>query len=373
MGDGIWIDTYRKQVSIISDPTKAQTIMIQNGHLPEWSGWGVFCGERFSVVFQNKKTLTGYLDAADGNTLRFSNGQTWQRDLAWQGDGQWRDTHHNKVAIRTWGGMYMSISERNPEWSGQAELQAMQGDTFKATFNKKIHGKPVTLWGKLDDDRKTIRWHNGQVWKRDNSYQPPCVCQADNIAWRPKAREPPNDQPRCIFIDIGSGAGEAYHALRSSQFDLRGFDPNHCQVYMLDADPLYDTALKTLQSRDPHNIRALPSTAMYSCEPQGRLAEFRGNSIKPIGSGGQPTVTLNLLQFLKEHALATDHVIIKMDIGGGEWDILPCLARSSAARIVDLLYLKEYSPQQGSFGTSEHEVQPTLERLQQFGITVVQE
>merc|ERR1719272_1506642 len=119
-------------------------------------------------------------------------------------------------------------------------------------------------------------------------------------------------------------------------------------------------------------VKALKSTAMYGCETRGRVAELYGNQLHPAGWGGKQVEILNFMRYLKEQAAVMDHVVVKMDIGGSEWDILPCLARSSAARHIDDLYLRAYDPKQGSLGTSKDEVQPTLSRLKQFGLHINQ-
>jgi len=370
MGDGVWVDSNEHEVSITTDQKKPNTFMIQNGHEPVWSGWGVTCGERFSVVFQNRQSMTGYLDASDGNTLIFSNGVKWRRNIAWQGDGLWRDTHQNLVRINTFGGTKAQIIESNPEWNGVAHLDAAESDYFKAVFEKKIKGKNVQLWGQLSHDQQTIKWHNGQKWKRDKEFTPPCICESDHISWRLQVSR---SKPKCVFIDIGAGSGTTgLWGLMGGHYNLNGHDPRTCDVHLIDANEQYTANLRSLADQYPTMVKALPATAMYSCETRGRVADFYGNSVHPVGYGGTRVEMFNFMRYLKEQTAVVDHVIVKMDIGGSEWDILPCLSRSSAARHIDQLYLRAYDPKLGSLGTSKDDVQPTLTRLRQFGLHINQ-
>merc|ERR1719291_1236610 len=46
-----------------------------------------------------------------------------------------------------------------------------------------------------------------------------------------------------------------------------------------------------------------------------------------------------------------DWVMVKMDIEGAEWDILPCLALAPAASLVDRLFVEIHNQSMGSTGT----------------------
>merc|ERR1719311_1499300 len=52
--------------------------------------------------------------------------------------------------------------------------------------------------------------------------------------------------------------------------------------------------------------------------------------------------TVNVVRMLHEHTLPSDWVMLKMDIEGSEWDVVPCLAQAADAALVDRLYLEEH-------------------------------
>lgn len=53
---------------------------------------------------------------------------------------------------------------------------------------------------------------------------------------------------------------------------------------------------------------------------------------------------VNLIRLLAENTIQNDTVVVKMDIEGAEWDIIPCLARSPYAAHIDHLYMENHCP-----------------------------
>merc|ERR1712136_644197 len=62
--------------------------------------------------------------------------------------------------------------------------------------------------------------------------------------------------------------------------------------------------------------------------------------------------TINLNRLLYETTIPADWVIVKMDIEGAEWDVLPCMAHSSASSNVDALYMEVHPSSWGMIGTT---------------------
>lgn len=375
-GEGVWIDNQLNEVSIVADPARERGVLVENSHQFEWSGTGVVCGDRVTITFNNGKQEAAFLDPTDASTLKFEHGSVWTRDTPWQGDGTWRDTYHSLAIIRTSGGRHVVIRETNPEYNARATLQVANSNQFYTRFNKIIDGRNFELWGQLSQDGLEIKWHNGQTWHRDEAFRPPCTCEPDHPTWKlAKSRQVTETPAECFFINIGVGSS-GYDDLGfffNGKMDTGGYNPRSCRSIFVDADVQYEASLKQLQMQHQSVVESMTSTAMYCCEPRyGLAAEFRDGKLKRAGSGGRPVKTLNLMRFLRERTLKKDHVILKFDAGGNEWDILPCLARSSAARLVDVMYLRSSDPQKGSFGTLKKETKSVLQTLRQSGINVVE-
>ena len=67
---------------------------------------------------------------------------------------------------------------------------------------------------------------------------------------------------------------------------------------------------------------------------------------------------------------AKDLVIVKMDIEGAEFDIIPCLANSPQAHLVDKLFMEVHNPSWGLVGTSEQDFQQAQAVLRRQGVDI---
>lgn len=202
---------------------------------------------------------------------------------------------------------------------------------------------------------------------------------------------------RCVFIDLGASNGNSYQTFlasdRTKAFDTGGFEPSECSAILVEANPVFTEALrKTAAHYQPEgkDVRVLPSTAAFMCDRNSapffvdtlshaadNSSHYWGSSLSPQHpdarrSGYQvanaPTVNLNRL--LKENVRLEDHVVVKMDIEGAEWDILPCLARSPAANLVDVLYVEKHPHTWGLEGNADQSWQDAMQRLQKRGVRI---
>lgn len=105
------------------------------------------------------------------------------------------------------------------------------------------------------------------------------------------------------------------------------------------------------------------------------LANFRGSSMSPMAAdvmlSGLKRVdvpTVNVVRLIYEEAIPQDWVMVNMDVEGAEFDIVPCLAGSPAAGLVDRLYLHQHDPLLGLAGNSPREMQDALAKLRALGV-----
>lgn len=369
MGSGVWIDSASHQVSIVDNPAEPGAIVIQNGHDPAWSGWGRVCGDQVVVHFSNREQLTGHLDTSSGLVLRFSNGVTWYRDLPWRGDGIWRNTYNNTVQVSTLGGHIVSITDTNPEWNAAAKLSHPLSDSLHATFNKVMDGRHVVLWGKLSSDAQTISWHNGHIWRRDPDHVIPCACRPDHAYWQVA----PHKDQRCLVAVLG-GAGDGraeLAAVRAGHYDTGSFAADTCRVVLADGDSKNSAALTTLGQSSGPLVTALPATAPYCCEVPGKVQLTGSGKVVPTTSPHGAVSLMNVMRFLKEQAVQGDRVVLKLGAGIASWEVIPCLARSSAARLVDVLYLGRFEKGASPSGLTVQQAEQAVYRLKQMGVRVV--
>merc|ERR550525_1018573 len=70
-----------------------------------------------------------------------------------------------------------------------------------------------------------------------------------------------------------------------------------------------------------------------------------GSSMKRGFDGSQEVTVpmINVMKLIAEHTIPADWVMLKVDVEGAEYDIIPCLAQFANAKLVDRMYLEEHT------------------------------
>mmetsp|Transcript_70423 Transcript_70423/g.129763 ORF Transcript_70423/g.129763 Transcript_70423/m.129763 type:complete len:293 (+) Transcript_70423:103-981(+) len=214
----------------------------------------------------------------------------------------------------------------------------------------------------------------------------PCMCEKTNHRWKPCSRT----EAKCIFIDLGAADGNTFNVFMSNGYD----DLANCtasgadawEAILVEANPKFVQPLTSEAAKYPMGkVTALHSTAAYVCEGQTSFfldtvnanennwgSSMSSNHPDTIKSGGQMVTvpTMNLNRVLLEHTIPADHVIVKMDIEGAEFDTLPCLAESPSASLVDKLFLEQHSPSWGNIGTTVEGLEAAKATLISKGVQI---
>jgi FkbM family methyltransferase len=187
------------------------------------------------------------------------------------------------------------------------------------------------------------------------SQGPQCNCQISNPAWKKTMR----NTPKCIFIDLGAANGNTFEDFTNNKYG----EVKNCahgtgdyEAFLVEANPRFQAALKSIESGNP-KVHAFPSTAAYMCEGETSFfldtvnhdKNYWGSSMsanhqdtKASGLQKVTVPTANVMKMLYENTIPDDFVILKMDIEGAEWDIMPCLATAPIASNIDRLYLEQH-------------------------------
>lgn len=222
--------------------------------------------------------------------------------------------------------------------------------------------------------------------QRTEEARAPCLCQPDNPEWQRPAPRP----PRCVFLDLGAADGNTFQS-----FLHGGYGPvENCpsggsyEALLVEANPFFNKPLRKLMGSRPRknstgHVRTLLSTAAYMCEGTANFyldtvdvqEDFWGSSMSPntrdVMRSGKTKVsvpTLNVARLIMEHTLPEDFVTVKMDIEGSEWDILPCLAKSPAAKLIDALYVEKHPREWSLLGVDDSTYENAMFVLQQNGV-----
>jgi FkbM family methyltransferase len=187
---------------------------------------------------------------------------------------------------------------------------------------------------------------------------PKCSCQVSNPAWKKSTRT----SPKCIFIDLGAANGNTFESFLNNGYG----EVKNCahmtgdyEAFLVEANPRFQPALKRIEASNA-KVHAFPSTAAYMCDGHTSFyldtvntnKNYWGSSMsanhqdtKASGLTWVTVPTLNLNKLLYENTIPDDWVMVKMDIEGAEWDIMPCLAKSSIASNIDRLFLEQHPSQ----------------------------
>lgn len=224
----------------------------------------------------------------------------------------------------------------------------------------------------------------------------PCQCAAFDEAWRASSRT----LPKCIYIDLGAADGNSYQPFLEGKFGPvencgTTENPGDFEAFLVEANPFFDATLQQLSDTGMGRVHAMNSTAAYMCDAattffldndaehnywgsnmDGKAHKWPNQALTQVKqqrtaarAGHEVTVpTINLLRLLYEETIQGDWVIVKMDIEGAEWDIVPCLANSPVAPLIDQLYVEEHPIDWQMGNTTREEMDAARQTLTQWGI-----
>jgi len=223
----------------------------------------------------------------------------------------------------------------------------------------------------------------------------PCNCEAMNSKWSPPART----NAKCVFIDLGAAGGNTLNSFLNDEYGpvanciLNG----DWEAFLVEANPVFNDVLSELEWLYPGNVHSLGGNAAYMCKGETTFFvdtdpthNYWGSSMEggvhngsdwlhpdhmrnQTGVNKRTNVTVpfvNVPQLIYENTIPADHVIVKMDIEGAEWDILPCLSRSQAVGTLDSLYMEVHPASWQLGNTTPAELTAAQSTLIQKGVAI---
>jgi FkbM family methyltransferase len=210
----------------------------------------------------------------------------------------------------------------------------------------------------------------------------PCQCDAHQNTWLPSRRT----TPKCIFIDLGAADGNTLRDFVAGKYGPVANCPSgQWEATLVEANPRFDAALKQTEATYPGVVHAKFSHAAYMCEAQTTFyldtknhdQNYWGSSMsenhadtKASGHVAVTVPTINIMRLLYETTIPSDFVILKMDIEGSEWDVLPCLANAASAPLVDRLLVEVHPQQWGNAGTTQPQFDAAIAALRAKGVDI---
>jgi hypothetical protein len=209
-----------------------------------------------------------------------------------------------------------------------------------------------------------------------------CSCVPSSDDWVPCKRT----TPKCIWIDLGAADGNSFNAFLNNYYGPVANCPSgQWEAVLVEANPRFDQALSQVATSWPGAMHMYSSTAAYMCEAQtsfyldtvthdnnywGSSMSSNAADVKASGMQQVTVPTMNLIRVLYEMTIPGDWVMVKMDIEGAEWDILPCLALAPSASLVDRLFVEIHNQSMSTVGTDPVTMESAQSLLRLRGVDI---
>eukprot|EP00927_Polykrikos_kofoidii_P012850 TRINITY_DN15578_c0_g1_i1.p1 TRINITY_DN15578_c0_g1~~TRINITY_DN15578_c0_g1_i1.p1 ORF type:complete len:276 (+),score=35.20 TRINITY_DN15578_c0_g1_i1:56-829(+) len=194
-------------------------------------------------------------------------------------------------------------------------------------------------------------------------------CVANNPAWIKTQRT----TPKCIFIDLGAADGDTFEKFLKNGFGPVAACPSGGQweAYLVEANPQFTESLETKARQYDQSVHVFGGTAAYTCEGNtsfyidadpvhNHWASSMSSSNSALVKSGRQRVTvpmINVIRLIAENTLPDDYVILKVDIEGAEFDLVPCMAKFDEASLVDRMFVEEHTWFKTDFNTTRAEME----------------
>ncbi|KAL1503721.1 hypothetical protein AB1Y20_012193 [Prymnesium parvum] len=131
----------------------------------------------------------------------------------------------------------------------------------------------------------------------------------------------------------------------------RGLEPRDCHVVGVEMLGKYSSPLSAVAanlSSAGRSVEFLLERAATTCEANlsYSLSKFATDGLLPaagLGRAKHRVRSVNVLRLLMERTQPQDFVVMKMDLEGHEYHLIPCLASSRRARtLIDQLFVEEH-------------------------------
>ncbi|XP_006815382.1 uncharacterized protein LOC102803962 [Saccoglossus kowalevskii] len=189
-----------------------------------------------------------------------------------------------------------------------------------------------------------------------------------------------------VFIDLGAGNGDT---LRSFYGKMGGetssshtqfpydYEPEEWRVYAFEANPKYSADLEALQKE--YDFDLYDETAVWTTERGAKFykdtSSRKGYYVRPaagevVGTETDDYVVLKSVSFtrwMRTHVRQGDFAVVKMNLGGAEYDVLKALIDDKSFCLIDQLYVFYHEDRVSGNDDLVHSL-PALIRQKSLGI-----
>ncbi|KAG0043823.1 hypothetical protein BGZ83_011000 [Gryganskiella cystojenkinii] len=205
------------------------------------------------------------------------------------------------------------------------------------------------------------------------------------VAKQASGNSPDPNAPRYIFVDLGANGADSLETFLQSfnaKFSYSFPKPswaNHedAEIFLFEANPIFNT--KLIQAKEKYTARGIkvnifPSTVVdtedgirtFYLDTVNSEHDYWGSSIYAShpdaiksNSTGTRLTSINISRWLLQNFLPRDFVVVKMDIEGAEYEIVPHMADMQAWSVMDELLVEWHGRDIGGGSPEEIELRWT--------------
>jgi len=210
---------------------------------------------------------------------------------------------------------------------------------------------------------------------------PACQCLANDPSWAATART----TPKCIFVDLGAADGNTFQEFLNNHYGpIANCPGGQWEAYLVEANPHFDAPLQALATQYPGQVHVMSSTAAYSCVAEvsffidtdpthnhwgSSMSDAAPDAVK---SGKQKVTvpTTNVIQLIAQNVIPADWVMLKVDIEGAEYEVVPCLSNFLHANLIDRMYLEEHTWFDSGSANGPVQMAEAKQKLQAAGVDI---
>jgi len=178
---------------------------------------------------------------------------------------------------------------------------------------------------------------------------------------------------------LGAANGNSFQQFLANAYGPVANCPSgQWEALLVEANPQFTPALTAVGTQYPGQVHLFPSTAAYMCQGQTSFSidpdvknNHWGSSMKKsFGSNTVTVPTVNVVQLIAENVLPGDWVILKVDIEGAEYDLMPCLAQFPNMKLLDIIFLEEHNWLAGNAAYTPQQYAAAKQTLMGAGINI---
>ncbi|KAJ3062544.1 hypothetical protein HDU98_001570 [Podochytrium sp. JEL0797] len=201
---------------------------------------------------------------------------------------------------------------------------------------------------------------------------------------------PNTPSQRLVFIDLGANKGDSYEAMLGvgKKFNYSYACPPHhkpsdFEAHLFEANPTFNIDLVKIrdQYNKKENVFIYPSTVVYTrdeiipffVDTRNHDHDFWGSSISLAHpdveeAGRKDMLAVDIGRFIMMNFVPSDFVVVKMDIEGAEYDIIPHLLETGAYVNIDYMYVEYHGFAVAEDPAKDARVKAAMRMLQEKGV-----